>query len=83
MIAGSPLVLPLDGEGGPKRSFGSEGVKPGACPSGHLAATPSTPPSARSFVASDMPPGMSFGASVPIKGKDGWSGRLIDRISIP
>ena len=69
--AGETAVLPLDGEGGPKRNFGPEGVKPGAGVFTHLAPTPSTPPSARSFVASDMPPGMSLGASVPVKGEDG------------
>ena len=55
--AGQPVVLPLDGEGGPKQSFGSEGVKPGAGVFTHLAPTPSTPPLARS--------------PFPVKGKDG------------
>ena len=53
-MAHAATILPLDGEGGPKRSFGSEGVNPGvSCD--HLA----PPPSA----------GHAPGTS-PIKGED-------------
>lgn len=53
-MAHAATILPLDGEGGPKRSFGSEGVNPGvSCD--HLAPTPSA--------------GHAPGTS-PIKGED-------------
>ncbi len=35
-------ILPIDGEGGPRRSLGSEGVNPGVRLFKHLAPTPST-----------------------------------------
>ena len=56
-MAGSIHILPLDGEGGPRRSRGSEGVNPGAFPFKHLAPTPSTAAKLRS--------------PSPIKGEDG------------
>ncbi len=62
------VVLPLDGEGGPRRSRGSEGVKRDAFPvsGGH--------PLHRCFAAVLRPveqsPGLFLGASAPIKGED-------------
>ncbi len=56
-MGASEVILPLDGEGGPRRSRGSEGVNPGARPMKHLAPTPST-------TAAPWSPS-------PIKGEDG------------